>query len=159
MVSEASESDSKRGGEDCSTPFKKSYRDVFNECFPFYLAIGMTPEQYWDGDPSLVRAYRKADEIRKNRMNEQMWLQGMYIYEALCDASPLYHDLAKRGTKARPYSDKPYCLTPEQKEKREENHEKEVYDKGKAHMMQMMEIINARFAKQAEKGDDNGNGS
>ena len=71
----------------------------------------MTPEQYWDSDPMLAKYYRKADEIRRKRRNEELWIQGMYIYEALCDVSPVLHAFAKRGTKPTPYPDHPYALT------------------------------------------------
>ena len=38
-------------------------------------------------------------------------MQGMYIYEALCDVSPVLHAFAKAGTKPRPYPEKPYSIT------------------------------------------------
>ena len=77
--------------------------------------MGMTYEQYWEGDPWAVIAYRKADRIQMQRKNEYAWIQGMYIYEAICDASPLLHPNAKRGTKAIPYREKPYPLDGEEK--------------------------------------------
>jgi len=43
----------------------------------------MSYEQFWDDDPSLVVAYRKADDIRRKRMNEELWLSGIYACEAL----------------------------------------------------------------------------
>ena len=85
-----------------SQPTQIKYGEVFNTHFPYYLSIGMTEEQYWDGDPELVKYYRKAEEIRNEKRNQELWLQGMYIYEALCDASPIFHAFAKKGTKPRP---------------------------------------------------------
>ena len=75
-------SETEGGERNRSTPLF-TYTEKFYECFPYYLSIGMTPEQYWDGDPTLTKYYRKADEIKKERLNEELWLQGMYIYEAL----------------------------------------------------------------------------
>ena len=76
----------------------------------------MTYEQFWEQDSSLVKDYRKAYEIRQEMQNQAAWLQGMYVYEAICDASPILHDFAKRGTKPIPYSAKPYELNPKKRE-------------------------------------------
>lgn len=50
----------------------------------------------------------------------------MYIYEAFCDASPLFHDFAKKGTKAHPYRDKPYPLNGEEDVKSEAEKRREA---------------------------------
>ena len=71
----------------------------------------MTYDQYWNDDCTLTKYYRKSDEIKRDRKNQELWLQGMYIYEALCDVSPILHAFAKSGTKPRPYSEKPYAIT------------------------------------------------
>ena len=63
--------------------------------------MGMSPDDYWHGDPALLKAYRKMDEIRRERENEMLWLQGMYIYEAIGDLAPILHAFAKKGTDAR----------------------------------------------------------
>ena len=47
------------------------------------MAIGMTYEQYWYEDPLMVRAFYKADQLRRERNDEEAWLQGMYFVEAL----------------------------------------------------------------------------
>lgn len=78
--------------------------------FPYYLTAGMTERQYWDGDCTLVRAFRKADKLRLERRNQELWIQGMYIYEAFGNVSPLLHAFAKKGTKALPYRAEPYPI-------------------------------------------------
>ena len=75
------------------------------------MSIGMSYDEFWNQDVALVRAYRKADELKRRRQNETLWLQGMYIYEALCDAAPIFHAFAKKGTKPNPYSKEPYAIT------------------------------------------------
>lgn len=127
-----------------STPIS-TYTDKFNELFPHYLSLGMTEEQYWDRDSTLVVAYRKAEEIRTNRRNQEMWLQGAYFYEALCRVSPILHAFAKKGVKPVPYLSEAYALTEKQVELREEEHAKGVYDKGKRMMEGFMASHNKKF--------------
>ena len=128
-----------------------TYTERFYEQFPYYLAIGMTPEQYWDGDPVLAKCYRQADAIKLERMNQELWLQGMYIYEAICDASPILRAFAKKGTKPQPYVEKPYPLTPKQREQDSVAKEKAVSDKGKKFMEAFMKLNNSKFKENAPK--------
>ena len=132
-------------GSGLSAPFLNSYTRMFYDRFPYYLSIGMTPEQYWDGDSMLAKYYRKADEINRKRRNEDMWLQGMYIYEALCDVSPVFHAFAKRGTKPAPYPDHPYAITVADREEEKKFKERQEREKAKRYMMAKMASINKRF--------------
>jgi hypothetical protein len=43
----------------------------------------MSYEQFWLDAPELVIAYRRADEIRKRRVNEELWLSGLYMADAI----------------------------------------------------------------------------
>jgi hypothetical protein len=104
------------GGELVETAPQLSYTEQFYNCFPFYLSIGMTYDQYWNSDCLLVKYYREAFDIRKKRENESLWLQGAYIYDALCAVSPVLHAFAKAGTKPQPYLDAPYPLTKKESE-------------------------------------------
>lgn len=44
------------------------------------------------------------------RTNAESHLMGMYIYEALCDVSPILHAFAKNGAKPIEYRTEPYPL-------------------------------------------------
>lgn len=132
------------GGHRSSSPFI-TYTEKFYEVFPYYLSIGMTYEQFWDGDSTLVKYYRKAEEIRNDKRNQELWLQGMYIYEALCDVSPILRAFAPKGTKPTPYSSKPYALNEKQVEKDEEEKQRKLAEKGKRFMEAMASSINKKF--------------
>ena len=136
--------------QDGSLPFF-TYTERFYEQFPYYLSIGMTSDQYWDGDPALVKYYRKADELKWERKNQELWLQGMYFYEAICDASPVLHAFAKKGTKPLPYASKPYPISEKQRNDAAEAKEKAVADKGKKFMEAFMKANNSRFEENAQK--------
>ena len=105
----------------------------------------MTYEQYWEGDPMLAKYFRQADEIRVERKNQELWLQGLYIYEALCDVSPILHAMAKRGTKARPYPERPYPITEKQRKHEIEEKEKQIALKGKRMFEMYMQQNNKRY--------------
>lgn len=65
----------------------KTYTEIFNERFPFYLSIGMTADQFWEGECTLPVFYRQAYTIKQKREFDDMdfnaWLQGRYITEAI----------------------------------------------------------------------------
>ena len=42
----------------------------FLECLPYYMAIGMPPESYWDCACDDVNIYRKAHEIKVEEQNQ-----------------------------------------------------------------------------------------
>ena len=132
------------GGRDGSSP-SFTYTEKFYELFPYYLSIGMTPEQYWEGDCTLVKYYRKAEELRNDKRNQELWLQGMYIYEAICDVAPILHAFAKKGTKPTPYSDKPYPLNDKQTKRDEEEKQRRLTEKGKRFMEAMAASVNKKF--------------
>lgn len=127
-----------------------TYTQKFYDMFPYYLAIGMTHEQYWDGDCTLVKYYRKAEELREKKRNQELWLQGMYVYEAICDASPILHAFAKKGAKPHPYPTKPYALTIEQIKQENEEKARKLAEKGKRFMEAMMHSTNKRFGEQVQ---------
>lgn len=85
--------------------------------------MGMSYEEYWNGDPILVRAYRKADRLRQRRDNQNAWLIGSYIYEAISDLSPIFNVFSKRSPK--PYLDKPYELRFDKKDDQDYREEQE----------------------------------
>ncbi len=146
MVSDSLSSTEGSGGVTTTAPLK-TYTEKFNELFPYYLSIGMTEEQYWDKDNQLVIAYRKADELRMTRTNQELWLQGAYFYDALCRVSPILHAFAKKGTKPTPYMAEAYALTEKQAELVQEEKSKKVFDKGRKMMEGFMTQHNQKFGR------------
>jgi hypothetical protein len=101
----------------------KTYTEIFEESFPFYLAIGMSSAEYWEGDCSLTRYYRKAYKIKQEETNNNAWLQGLYVYDAISTA--LHNALKGKNQKAREYAKQPYNYD-NNKEKSESEKAKEV---------------------------------
>lgn len=126
-----------------------SFTDVFEKHLPYYLSMGMSYDLYWYGDPKAVIAYRKAKEIQRDEANTNAWLQGAYIYQALCCVSPIFRAFAKKGTKPVPYIKEPFELTAQDEEKKEIKAQK-TCEKQKAIVRAFMIQNNARFKR---KGD------
>lgn len=124
-----------------------TYTEQFYEVFPYYLSIGMTADQFWNDDPTLVIYYRKAAELKNERMNQELWLQGMYIYEALCDVSPIMNAMAKKGTKPHPYPESPYPISDRQRKQDIAEKERKVAMKGK----RMFEAFMAKSKQSTEE--------
>lgn len=118
--------------DDASVP--RTPAQTFRDEFPRYLAMGMTTEEYWDGDAELTRFYRKADEIRNEKINQELWLQGLYVYEAISDIAPILHAFAKKGAKAKPYLKEPFPLSVKEMKRKEDAKNKAVYKKGQKYL-------------------------
>ena len=130
------------GGDNINT--HGTYRELFSKVFPSYLAIGMTYDEFYNKDHTLAADYRKAFKIKRNEANFDMWLQGLYVYNAVARVAPLMIPFNK-NPKAEPYLDKPIPIFEETSE--EETKAKAVQDKGKAYMLAVMSSINKKFGE------------
>lgn len=85
-----------------------TFAELADELCPAYMSIGVPYNEYWHGDYSQLAYYAKAFEVQRERANYDAWLQGAYVYDALCMVSPILQAFAKRGTKPTPYHKEPY---------------------------------------------------
>lgn len=116
------------------------------------MSIGMSYDEFWYGDVERAVAYRKAQEIRDRRRNQEIWLQGMYIYEALCDVAPIFHAFAKKGTKPSPYAKEPYAITEAEIREREEREAREKEERLKAEFAAFAESMRKKMPLEAHPG-------
>lgn len=80
----------------------------------------MTWDEFWNDDCQKAKYYREAYRIKRKMRNTELWLQGMYIYDALVDVAPIFRtSFDKTAKKAEPYPDKPYPLDSKEREQRE----------------------------------------
>ena len=100
-----------------------SLSTFFEKQCPIYMTYGMTYDEFWYGDVYKAKFYRESYKLRVKQIDEQLWMQGMYIYEALCDVSPILHAFSKEGTKPLPYSDRPYTFQIQEKSEKEKEQE------------------------------------
>lgn len=116
--------------------------ELFAKACPAYLKMGMTYEQYWDGDVSAHKAYREAEEMRVRDRNFQAWLQGMYVYEAIADLAPALKAFSK--SRAKPYAKEPYILFEDDKRKKEEEEQRKKYERIKEKVSAFAAAFNAK---------------
>lgn len=90
---------------------------MFKAVFPYYLSIGMSYHEFWDEDSELVVAYREADERKLERANYEMWLQGLYVYQAIGAIAPV---LGLNPKKPEKYMEKPIPITKSAQEANEQ---------------------------------------
>lgn len=117
----------------------------------------MTFDQFWNQDVELVKAYREADKIKRDLRNQDMWIQGAYIYEALLDAAPvLRFSFGKEPPEPIPYRDEPLPLfeSKAEKKKREERNKEKQMEKIANSMNAWMRSANKKF--DGKGGDSNG---
>lgn len=104
-----------------------SLTKTFEELCPIYMSYGMSYDEFWYGESYRAKFYLDSHKLKVKQKDEEMWIQGMYIYEALCKVSPVLHAFSKKGTKPLPYAEKPYLTsapaleTQKDKEKEVEN--------------------------------------
>ena len=126
-------------GDCLEAPVKKvKFGEIFDEQFPLYLYLGMTYEQFWEEDPSLVIAYRKAHKLKQRESNEMMWLQGVYTIHAL--QTVVGNAFLKKDAEPFRYPSEPLPIT-----------EKELREKEEKEARQRAELIKARMIQYAEK--------
>lgn len=88
--------------------------ELLKKAFPQYLAMGMTSDEYWNGDAELPRYFREAHLLRRKQANFDAWLNGYYVYNALLCASPLFRDWVK-DHRPEEYFGEPLDLYPDKK--------------------------------------------
>ena len=88
----------------------------------------MTYDEYWYGDPLMVRAFYKADKIRKERDDAAAWLRGLYVRDAI--ASTIGNAFLGKGKQPFEYPDSPYLTAEkirEEKERRQTEEEQTAF--------------------------------
>lgn len=68
-------------------------------------------------NPSKMKPYIEADRLRLESKNYELWLQGVYFFDAISIA--LTNAFAAKGKKPVEYPNKPRKITPDTPEERE----------------------------------------
>ena len=106
------------------------------------MSIGMSYDEFWNQDATLVRAYRKAEELKRRRQNEMLWMQGLYVRDALL--STVGNMFASKSSAPIEYPAEPYPVTAEQVAEKKALEHKRMEERMKADFM----ALTARMIKQ-----------
>ena len=96
--------------EDESLVESASLTKLFEKACPIYMSFGMSYHDFWYGPAFMTTFYKDAHKLRLRQQDENNWMLGMYVYEAILDCSPILHAFSKKGTKPLPYAEKPYLM-------------------------------------------------
>ena len=117
----------------------------------------MSYHDFWDGAADMVKYYLEADDLRRERKNSELWLQAVYLYEALIDVSPVFNPLSKKG-KPFPFRSAPVPITSVGSREQEERKKKQMLENGKEAMRRMVDSFNRRFEQKLKEGGEVDNG-
>lgn len=123
---------------------------MFFNAFPYYMAMGMSYEEYWNGPPYLVCAYRKAWEMKRKNDEWARWRQGDYFYNALLCAAPVLKPFVKESKPGK-YPDQPWPLTEEEAAEQDEARERAGYEQALARRRAESDREKLRRAEAAEE--------
>ena len=83
----------------------------------YALVVGMSYDDYWYSDPKLLLVYTRAEEIRQRKKSRELWLQGLYVYEAIGCLVPILNPFSK-DHKAKKYMSEPFPVSEKELEER-----------------------------------------
>ena len=105
------------------------------------MSLGMSREEFWDGDISATWDYIEAQRYRDKKQNENAWLNGMYTYNAL---SVMCANLfSKNASNKYEYPNEPYKLYLTEKETEIERKKQEEQSAERAKMQ--LELLVNKF--------------
>lgn len=103
-------------------------------------------------DCTLVRAYRKAYELKQEQANAQAWLQAAYIYDTLMRVAPVYQAFNKRP-RPKPFLEKPFDLMRKQEKPRTSYQETQKVIASRTRFEMMICGINEKFKQKGGEAD------
>jgi hypothetical protein len=118
------------------------------------MSLGMTYDEFWNQNVDMARAYRKADEMRRRRENETLWVQGLYVRDALI--STVGNMFAGKGSQKNEYPKEPYAITELEIREREEREIKIREERIKANFAAFAAQMMKKMPAEAHPGSKGG---
>lgn len=115
----------------------KPFTTVFRRDFPYFHSLGMTYDEYWYGDPLLVRDYLQAEEYRRRQENYSLWMSGLYMREAIM--ASIGNAFIDKGQPPYEYPERPFPITDEEIEAQREEQEKREVEQAEMYMKLLVE--------------------
>lgn len=100
--------------------------------------MGMTYNQYWYGDPLMVRAFSESHKLKQELENREAWLNGLYVFKAVSVSLENAFRDKKSNHPIAEYPSEPFNLFGEQK--KEEFDEDVELALAESYMKQMVRV-------------------
>ena len=84
------------------------------------MLYGMSRDEFWNGSIEAFADYWQRYQFDIERRNQELWLQGLYIQEAVASVLDMKHRVK--------YPDKPHRLTPMTEAEKEAEKKRRVED-------------------------------
>ena len=132
---------------DIKQGIETSFSDTLDKLCVYYMALGVDANEFWNGDYTLLKYYVERHRIAVEQKNEELWLQGVYFYEAL---SVALAQCFSKHSQAK-YAEKPHRITPLSEEEQAIENQKMV-DTFRENLMALGRRFEAK-EKQPQGGD------
>ena len=93
--------------------------EYLDQLCEYALSIGMSYNDYWYGEAQMLLRYHNAEKLRQRKRNNELWLQGLYVYMAVGNLVPVLNPFSKEH-RAKSYLKDPIPLTEEDRKEKEE---------------------------------------
>ena len=114
----------------------------------YYMAIGVPYDEFWNGDFTRLKFELEAHKIRLEETNQELWLQGLYVYDAVSVA--VSNALSWKGHQKQKYMEKPLRIT-ELSEAEKEAEQKKTLDSFKAQLTALTGRLERREKRRQEE--------
>ncbi len=127
---------------------------MFSDLCPQYMAMGMTYDEYWNGEADKCMYAREAHQLKIREANERDCRMGYYVYDAVSKLYPLFNPFAGKNPVEK-YREFPLPITQADIEEQEEI-------KIQRERKKFIEQMNAKIQAMAKSGmfdkkeEDNG---
>lgn len=108
----------------------------------------MTYDQFWRDDPELVKYYRDAFSLKQQLREQELWIQGAYISEAIGAVFS-----GKKNKSHYPQQPHGYLGKPKMSKKDKKIEEAKADARAKTSMEMWMVNINRKFEKKGGEGN------
>lgn len=129
-----------------------SYTEAFKKACPIFMLYGLSYNDFWYGDPFMAKYQLEKYRLEMKHEDELMWEQGMYIYEAILQCSPILHPFSK-ATNPLPYTEKPHLAQMEDQldEKKKQQEIENERLKAQIWMQNVARLLQKKFNNEENK--------
>ena len=105
----------------------RTNEELYATMFPYYLSLGCSYNEFWYESPWVAAAYLEAELYRREQVNHDLWLQGLYFSNAVNTAlANAFWD--HKGIKPDGYLKYPIAFTEREKADEAERKRQEALD-------------------------------